>query len=97
MGRARPGTELQLVGDPEDERRRSSGCLSCQGPACACMSPRGAKMRDSYGLKRSSSGAATCPPSLAAVQAEKERMKVEISSMLKSFEEQTYQIALGMA
>ena len=43
------------------------------------------------------SGAATCPPSLAAVQAEKERMKVEISSMLKSFEEQTYQIALGMA
>ena len=56
MGRARPGTELQLVGDPEDERRRSSGCMSCQGPACACMSPRGAKTRDSYGLKRSSSG-----------------------------------------
>ena len=34
---------------------------------------------------------------LLAVQTKKERMKVEISSMLKSFEELTYQIALGMA
>ena len=34
---------------------------------------------------------------LVAAKAEKERMKVKIASMLKSFQEQTYQMALRLA